>query len=224
MTRDATRDAQALTSLLAYYEPLSALRRDFRGTATLHTPGSPVLGANASYLLPGSSRDVLPLLKVWHQAHEAPPLIASLGELPGTPPVQTLRVGVYHPSPEPGIVVVEQLSRLHMARFAAVLAEAHGAAEWALPLGRTLAASLERLPGALLLMAYAGGEEIGALLWQEIDGEDAAHLWGSLDPAADTPLMNAAAQLSGGSVWTSLPDDSPLNVVNTAEVCFTLLP
>lgn len=215
-----TRDAPALDSLLSYYEPLSALRRDFRGTATLHTPGSPVLGANASYLLPGSPTDVLPLLKVWHQAHEAPPLIASLGELPGAPPERTLRVGVYHPSPEPGVIVVEQLSRLHMARFAAVLAEANDVPEWALPLGRTLAASLERLPGAALLMAYAGGEEIGALLWQE----SGAHLWASLDPAGDAPLMNAAAELSGGSVWTSLPDDSPLRLPGAAEVCFTLLP
>jgi len=215
-----TREAGALDSLLSYYEPLSTLRRDFRGTATLHTPGSPVLGANASYLLPGSSPDVLPVLKVWHQAHEAPPLVASLGELPGAPPVLTLRAGVYHPSPEPGVIVVEQLSRLHMARFAAVLAEANEVPEWAAPLGRTLAASLERLPGAVLLLAYAGGEEIGALLWQEGN----AHLWASLDPAADAPMMNAAAELSGGQVWTSLPDDSPLTLPGAAEVCFTLLP
>ncbi|WP_424952166.1 hypothetical protein [Deinococcus sp.] len=211
-------------SLLAYYEPLSTLRRDFRGAATLHTPGSPLLGANASYLLPEASLEVLPLLKVWHQAHDAPPLIASVGELPGHVPVQTWRVGLYHPHPDPGIIVVEQLSRLHMARFAAVLAEVYGLPEWAATLGRTLAASLERLPQALLLLAYAGGEEIGALLWQPGEhGSGAAHLWGSLDPAADAPLMNAAAHLSDGPLWVSLPDTSPLTALNSAEVCFTLL-
>ena len=209
----------ALESLLAYYEPLSTLRRDFRGAATLHTPGSPVLGANASYLLAGTSPDVLPLLKVWHQAHDAPPLVASLGELPGHRPEQTLRVGEYQPVPESGIVVVEQLSRLHMARFAAVLAEAHGVPEWALPLGKVLAASLERMPAAVLLLAYAGGEELGALLWHQ----GGAHLWGSLDPAADAPLLNAAAELNTGPLWTSLLDSSPLSVNDAAEVCFTLL-
>ncbi len=215
----------ALESLLAYYEPLSTLRRDFRGTATLHTPGSPLLGANASYLLGGTSLDVLPLLKVWHEAHSAPPVVASLGELPGRAPEQTFRVGLYHPQPEPGIIVVEQTSRLHMARFAGVLAEAFELPEWAAPLGKGLAASLERLPDAVLLLAYAGGEAIGALLWQAgEDGRGATHLWGTLDPAADAPLLNAAAHLlEGAPVWTSLPDDSPLTVSAAAEVCFTLI-
>ena len=209
----------ALESLLAYYEPLSTLRRDFRGAATLHTPGSPLLGANASYLLTGASLDMLPLLRVWHEAHDSPPLLASLGEVPGHPPEQTWRVGPYVAVPDPGIVMVEQTSRLHMARFAAVLAEAHGLPEWAAPLGRGLAASLERMPDAALLLAYAGGETIGGLLWQPAG----AHLWGSLDPAADAPLLNAATGLSGGPVWTSLPDSSPLTVQDAAEVCFTLL-
>jgi hypothetical protein len=209
-----------LESLLAYYEPLSTLRRDFRGAATLHTPGSPLLGANASYLLGAVSLDVLPLLKVWHLAHDAPPLIASLGELPGVRPEQTLRVGVYRPIPAPDLVVVEQLSRLHMASFTAVLAEAHGVPEWAAALGTGLAASLERTPDSVLLMAYAGGEELGALLWRP----GGAHLWGSLDPAADAPLLNAAAELAACPLWTSLPDSSPLSVDDGAEVCFTLLP
>ncbi len=219
----------ALESLLAYYEPLSTLRRDFRGTATLHTPGSPLLGANASYLLGGASLDVLPLLKVWHESHTAPPLVASLGELPGRTPEQTFRVGLYHPQPEPGIIVVEQTSRLHMARFAGVLAEACELPEWAAPLGKGLAASLERLPGAVLLLAYAGGEAIGALLWQPGEAGlgaalGSAHLWGTLDPAADAPLLNAAAHISvGAPLWTSLPDDSPLTVSDPAEVCFTLI-
>ena len=102
--------------------------------------------------------------------------------------------------------MVEQVSRLHMARFAAVLAEAAELPEWAAPLGRGLAAALERLPAATLLLAYAGREEIGALL--HLPG--AAHLWATLDPAADAPLLNAALALSGGELWTSLPDSSPL--------------
>lgn len=212
-------EGPALESLLAYFEPLSTLRRDFRGAATLHTPGSPLLGANASYLLKGANPDVLPLLKVWHLAHDAPPLVASLGEIPGVRPEQTLRVGVYQPVSEPGIIVVEQLSRLHMASFAAVLAEAHGVPEWAGPLGTGLAASLERLPAAALLLAYAGGEEVGALLWHQ----GRAHLWGALDSAADAPLLNAATELAAGPLWTSLPDSSPLSVNDAVEVCFTLL-
>lgn len=219
MTRPEHLPDVALDSLLRYYEPLSTLRRDFRGTATLHTPGSPLLGANASYLLPGTDDGVLPLLRAWHQAHDAPPLVASQGLLPGRLPELTLRVGPYRPVPDPGIIVVEQTSRLHMARFAAVLAEAHGLAEWAAALGRGLAASLERLPDATLLLAYAGGEAIGALLWQP----GGAHLWATLDPAADAPLLNGAAELSGGEVWTSLPDHSPLDAPGHTEVCFTLL-
>ena len=139
--------------------------------------------------------------------------------MPGRLPELTLRVGPYRPLPDPGIIVVEQTSRLHMARFAAVLAEAHGLAEWAAALGRGLAASLERLPDATLLLAYAGGEAIGALLWQP----GGAHLWATLDPAADAPLLNGAAELSGGEVWTSLPDHSPLDAPGHTEVCFTLL-
>lgn len=209
----------ALSSLLAYYEPLSTLRRDVRGAATLYTPDSPLLGANAAYLLPGTDPGVLPLLRAWFEAKDAPPLVASLGALPGREPVETWRVGPYVARPDSGVIVVEQISRLHMAGFAAVLAEAHGLPEWAAPLARGLAASLERLPHAALLLAYAGGEPIGALL--SLPG--AAHLWGSLDVAADAPLLNAALELSGGALMTSLPDTSPLDVQDAAEVCFTLL-
>ncbi|GGJ61216.1 hypothetical protein [Deinococcus aquiradiocola] len=212
-----------LESLLSYYEPLCTLRRDFRGAATLHTPGSPLLGANASYLLPGTPQEVTPLLRVWHEAHGAPPLVvvegaAWGGAVPGEP-VESWRVGVYRPQPEPGVIVVEQTSRLHLSRFAGVLAESHDLPEWAAPLARSLAGPLERLPDAVLLLAYAGGEAIGALLWQA----GAAHLWGTLDPAADAPLLNAAAWLADGHVVTSLPDDSPLTLEGTREVTFALL-
>ncbi|ULH15931.1 hypothetical protein MF271_04685 [Deinococcus sp. KNUC1210] len=208
-----------LESLVAYYEPLSALTRDLHGSMTLQTRATPLLGANASYLLPGAHPDVVPLLRVWHESQGSHPLFASLHPIPGAEHVQTLRVGTYSPVPESGVIVVEQLSRLHMARFAALLSEAHELADWAAPLGKSLASSLERLPSATLLMAYAGSEEIGALL--HLPG--AAHLWATLDPAADAPLLNRAAELSGGEVWTSLPDSSPLTVQNGAEVIFSLL-
>lgn len=49
------------------------------------------------------------------------------------------------------------------------------------------------------------------------------HLWGTLDPAADAPLLNAAADLSGGNVRVSLPDTSPLSVPEAEVLTFTLL-
>ncbi|WP_425147488.1 hypothetical protein [Deinococcus sp.] len=208
-----------LDSLLTYFEPLSTLRRDFRGTATLHTPGSPLLGANASYLPEGSSPDLFALLRVWHQAHDSPPLVVSASPLPGLPAVESLRVGPYLSAYQPGMIVAEQVSRLHLDRFAAVLCESCGLPEWAAPLSRTLASSLEHALAATLLLAYAGDQEIGALLLLG----NAAHLWGTLDPAADAPLLNAAAALVDGDLWTSLPDTSPLSVSGGAEVHYSLL-
>lgn len=211
--------ASALTSLIAYFEPLATIRRDLRGTATLHTPGSPLLGANATYLLPGVNLDVLPLVRAWHLGQEAPPLVLGAAVVPGAQEVAAIRVGIYHRHPEPGVVVVEQVSRLHMARFAAVLAEAHGLLEWAEVLAGQLARRLEPRPEAILLMAYAGGEPVGALLMLA----GAAHLWGTLDPAIDAPLLNMAAELSGGSVEISLTDASPLSVEDELVLRYALL-
>ncbi|MGI8748206.1 MAG: hypothetical protein ACR2J4_07665 [Deinococcus sp.] len=208
-----------LASLLAYYEPLAALRRDFRGTATLHTPGSPLLAANASYLLSGSDGDVLPLLRAWHHAHDAPPLVASAGPLAGQEPQESWRCGRYRPSGLHGPLAVEQVSRLHLSTFAGILAEAQGLPEWAGPLARSLAPRLEALPSSTLLLAYAGSEAVGALLLLGA----AAHLWATLDPGVDRALLDAAAELAGGTLEVSLTDTSPLSVEDQAEVCFTLL-
>lgn len=215
-----------LAELVAYFEPFSTVRRDVsdqhgRGTVTLHTPGINVLALNASYL-PENAEDVLPLVRAWHLGQDAPPLVASVNAVAGED-VGGLRVGTFAPVPDPGVIVVEQVSRLHLAAWAGVLAEAYGAAEWAPALARHFAGPLEGDPGSVLLMAYAGGEAIGALLWRDLEG-GAAHLWGTLDPAADAPLLNAAARLSGGTVRVSLPDTSPLHVEDAKIVGFTLLP
>ncbi|ANE44339.1 hypothetical protein [Deinococcus puniceus] len=211
-----------LAELVAYFEPFSTVRRDFRGTVTLHTPGINVLALNASYL-PEDAGDVLPLVRAWHLGQDAPPLVASVSAVVGED-VGGLRVGTFSLVPDPGVIVVEQVSRLHLATWAGVLAEAYGAAEWAETLARHFAGPLEGDPKSVLLMAYAGGEAIGSLLWRDVNDVGAAHLWGTLDAAADAPLLNAAAELSGGTLRVSLPDTSPLHLSHTKIVGFTLLP
>lgn len=210
-----------LTELVTYFEPLSTLRRDFRGAVTLHTPGVNVLALNATYL-PDADPDRLPLVAAWHHAQEMPALVAATVPLPGLE-VGTLRVGPYHPVPGFGAIVAEQVSRLALPTWAAVLAEAHGTPEWAAPLARHLAARLEADPAWTLLIAYAGGEAVGALLWRgAAGGGGAAHLWGTLDPAVDAPLLNAAHAL-GANLRVSLPDTSPLTVADEGAVSFYLL-
>ena len=208
-----------LTELLEYFEPFSMLRRDLRGAATLLTPGVNVLALNAAYL-PAGGEALLPLLAIWQREHGTPPLIASVTALPGED-VGGVRVGTYLPQSEPGVIVVEQVSRLQVAAWAGVLAEAHGTPEWAGALTSHFGARLEGMKGAALLVAYAGGEAIGALLWRSAGQGGAAHLWGTLDPAADAPLLNMAAELGGGHLRASLPDTSPLTVTDEAVVVFT---
>ncbi|MFC4453178.1 hypothetical protein [Deinococcus sonorensis] len=208
----------ALERLLAYYRPLSTVQREVRGVPTLHTPGSPLLGVNASYLRDGDQA-LLPLLRAWYLGQDAPPLVASLEPLPGLEVVETLRVGRYRPHPQPEVLAVEQVSPLQLARFSTVLAEASGLPEWSGALTRSLQAALPNVPDPLLLMAYAGGEPVGALLLHS----GAAMLWATLHPAADRPLMNRAAELNGGEVWTSLTDHSALELDEVGEVCFTQL-
>lgn len=211
----------ALTELIAYFEPLSTVRRDFRGAVTLHTPGVNVLALNATYL-PDADPDRLPLVAAWHQAQEMPALVAATVPLPGAE-VGAVRVGTYHPQPEPGLITVEQVSRLSLPAWVAVLTEAHETPAWAGVLARHLAARLEGDPAFTLLLAYAGGEAVGSLLWRAAPGGGgAAHLWGTLDPAADAPLLNAAHALSG-SLRASLPDTSPLSLADEVAVTFHLL-
>ena len=210
-----------LTELVAYFEPFSTIRRDFREAVTLHTPGVNVLALNATFV-PDAGPDRLPLVAAWHHAQEMPALVAATVPLPGEE-VGAVRVGSYHPHPDAGVISVEQVSRLALPTWSAVLAEAHGTPEWAGPLARHLAPRLEGDRGVTLLTAYAGGEEVGALLWRaEPGGGGAAHLWGTLDPAADAPLLNAAYGLAG-SLRASLPDSSPLGVVGGVTVTYRRL-
>ncbi|WP_216325303.1 hypothetical protein [Deinococcus aestuarii] len=212
----------ALAELAAYFEPLSTLRRDFRGAVTLHTPGVNVLALNATYL-PDGDPDRLPLIRAWHHAQAMPALVASVGERAPGEEVAALRVGEYHPAGAPDIIRVEQVGRLHLPVWAATLAQAYGTPEWAGPLARHLAARLEGERDVTLLLAYAGSEELGALLWRAGQGGGgAAHLWGTLDPAVDAPLLDTAHALAGG-LRASLPDGAPLSVHGEAVVTFSLL-
>lgn len=200
-------------TLLDYYRPLSTFSHGWSGGESLLAPGINLLGANAAYLPEDADEAVLALARDWAQEHDLPPLRLHLG---AAGDAGTLRVGTVRASGLVSALHIEQLSRLHLPRWASVLAEAHGQHEWAVPIARHLAARLERWPQATLLMAYAGHEEVGALLWQP----SGAHLWGTLDIAVDAPLLGAAAELSGGDVLVSLPDTSPVSLVDEQQISF----
>ena len=205
--------APALQTLLDYYRPLSTFSHGWAGGESLLAPGTNLLGANALYLSEEVDEAVLNSARTWALEHEVPPLRLHLGPAGDA---GTLRVGTVRASGRPSAVLVEQLSRLHLPRWAGVLAESHGQSEWAAPIARHLAARLEGLPHAALLLAYAGHEAVGALLWQP----SGAHLWGTLDEAVDAPLLEAAAELSGGEVMVSLPDTSPVSAVDEQQISF----
>lgn len=216
-----------LTELVAYFEPLSTLRLDEAGAVILHTPGVNVLAMNATFV-PETDHAHLERLSRWAGANWTgargrPALVASTLPLPLGEEVAAVRVGTYTPAPDPGVIVAEQVSRLSLPVWSAVLTEAHGTPEWAGALSRHLAPRLEGDRETALLMAYAGGEPTGALLWRSSEGGGSAHLWGTLDPAADAPLLNAAHDL-GGALRASLPDTSPWTVADGAVVRFTLCP
>jgi len=221
-----------LAELVQYFGPLAAVRRELAGAALLHTPSVNVLALNAAFL-PDSDPRRLPPIAAWQRARGEPALVATTGRLPGeaspakSPPaeeVAALRVGTCLPPPGAGSIVVEQVSRLSLPLWTAVLAEAHGTPEWAAPLARHLAARLEGDSRAVLLLAYAGGEAVGALLWraEAEGGGGSAHLWGTLDPGVDAPLLNAAGEL-GGRLRVSLPDHSPVALVTEEVVRFLRL-
>ncbi|WP_161881883.1 hypothetical protein [Deinococcus alpinitundrae] len=203
-----------LQNLLDYYRPLCTFSHGWPGGGeSLLAPGTNLLGANAAYLPDNAGESVLSAAKDWAEQHELPPLRVRLGSAGDA---GTLRVGVWQTTAGPGALQIEQTSRLHLPRWAGVLAEAYGQPEWATPVARHLATRLEQLPDAALLLAYAGHEAVGALLWQP----GGAHLWGTLDAAVDAPLLNAAGELSGGELSVSLPDSSPLSVVGEQTVGF----
>lgn len=210
----------ALASLLAYFRPLATLNRTWPGASeALLSPGVNLLGANAAYL---DAEADWAAAQVWAREHRWPLLRARLdegrhvpaqAEVVGTVKVGTVRVGTLR-SP----LQIEQVSRLTLPIWADVLAEAHAQPEWSPLLARHLAARLETLRDHALLLAYAGAEPVGALLWQP----SGAHLWGTLDPAVDYPLLSAAADLSGGALLVSLPDTSPVQVADEVTVRFEL--
>ena len=206
----------ALQGLLEYYRPLSGFSHHWPGGESLLSPGTNLLGANTAYLPEDASRETLSAARDWATSHDLPPLRVQLG---AAGEAGTVRVGRYQATLRSESIQVEQLSRLHLPRWAAVLAEAHGQPEWAAPLARHLAATLEHLPQAALLLAYAGHEAVGALLWHPAG----AHLWGTLDAGIDGPLLSAAAELSGGAVLVSLPDSSPLFLQNAQVISFAHL-
>lgn len=184
-----------LTELTEYFAPLSTFQREEGGAVTLLTPGVNVLGLNATYL-PEVAPDLSSAL-AWHEAHGLPPLLASLSTVAGAPEVAAFAVGTFAPpEAQDSGIVVEQISRLHLPAWAAVLAAAHGTPEWAAPLARHLAARLEGRRDFLPLLAYSPDDvAVGALLWQARGAGGAAHLWGVTDGAAAGPLLGAAAAL-----------------------------
>ena len=206
-----------LQNLLEYYRPLSTFSHGWAGGESLLAPGTNLLGANAAYLPEEADESTLAAARDWAEQHDLPPLRLRPGSAGDA---GTLRVGVWRAAAGPSAIQVEQISRLHLPRWAEVLSEAHGQGEWATPLARHLAARLESLPNTALLLAYAGNEAVGALLWQPCG----AHLWGTLDAAVDAPLLSAAAALSGEELSVSLPDSSPLSVTDEQTVSFGLLP
>lgn len=206
----------ALQSLLDYYRPLATFSHGWPGGESLLSPGVNLLGTNALYAADNLDEAALKAARTWASDSGVPPLRAVLGD---GGEAGHLRVGTFQASPLPSALQVEQTSRLHLPRWADVLAEAHGQPEWATPISRHLAARLESLPSAVLLLAYAGSEAVGALLWQP----GGAHLWGTLDEAVDAPLLSAAAELSGGELMVSLPDSSPLTVQSEQAISFVHL-
>ncbi|WP_104990981.1 hypothetical protein [Deinococcus sp. NW-56] len=212
----------ALTDLLAYYGPLASERAEVAGGVALHTPGVNVLGLNAAFL-PGAAPERLREAATWQRSRGHPPLVAVPGRARGTgEEIASLRCGVYRADSSPSPFTAEQVSRLHLPRWAAVLAEAHGTPEWGSALARHLARSLEGRRDYALMLAYAGSEAVGALLWQAAGAGGRAHLWGTLDPAVDGALLNGAATL-GEFLLASVPPTSPISVVEGEEIGFFLM-
>ncbi|MDL2345816.1 hypothetical protein QOL99_16925 [Deinococcus sp. MIMF12] len=210
----------ALADLLAYFGPLASGREEVAGGLALQTPGTNVLALNAVYL-PDAAPERVREAAGWQQVRGQPPLVVVEGSQEQRE-VAALRVGVYRAGAVLSPFVVEQVSRLHLPQWAAVLAEAHGTPEWGAALARHLAGRLENRREYALLLAYAGGEAVGALLWQAAEVGGRAHLWGTLDPAVDAPLLDAAASL-GAPLSASLPSGSPAPLSQVARVSFLLM-
>lgn len=210
-----------LTDLLTFFRPLAAQRERSGDFDILLTPQTNVLALNCAYgpEESGAAREgLLGTFAAWG----APPLVLSPYLWAGED-VGGLRVGKWAAQPEDTGIRVEQISRLHLTQWAAVLAESYDTPEWAAPLARHFATALEGQRDYVLLLAYAGDEALGAGLWQARSAGGAMHLWGVLEGAVERPLLNTAADLSGGQVRVSLPDHSALRMEDETVLTFTLL-
>lgn len=197
--------SSALSSLLAFFTPLASEVFEDAGAVTLLTPETNILALNATYCV--GRCPVAPRSR----------LVVGSEVVPGQD-VGGLRVGLYQPQARTSSVVVEQVSRLQLAAWAGVLAEAYDTPEWAASLARHLGAKLEGDNTSVLLLAYDRAEAVGALLWRN----DMAHLWGTLDGAVDVPLLNTAAELSASTLLVSVPDQSGVAVREAEVLTFTL--
>ncbi|PNY80251.1 hypothetical protein [Deinococcus koreensis] len=214
-----------LHELVEFHAPLSTLQRGQGGAVTLLTPGVNVLALNATFLpddLAGADLDGpdLDAVRNGHEGQGLPALMASGRPLAGAREVARLVVGAWAPAavPAPSDVVVEQVSRLHLGTWAAVLASAHGTPGWAQALARHLAPRLEGDRQSVLLMAYRAGEAVGALLWRR----GAAHLWGAADGHAARPLLDAAFALEG-TLRVSVAGAEPLQLTDPRPVIYSVL-
>ncbi|MFC4427737.1 hypothetical protein [Deinococcus navajonensis] len=222
----------ALSELLTYFTPLSALQREEDGAVTLLTPGTNVLGFNATYLPEGhAATELSSTIQAWHAVHGLPLVVATLSPLPEAREVVEVQVGVLAQAgaSDPAgrlrsqaAVVVEQISRLHLDDWSTALAQARGTPGWAAPLARHLAGALAFQRDFVLLQAYQQGEAVGALLWQARTQGGAAHLWGGAPPAAGA-LLRAAAGLAGGPLWVSALPGDELTMTQASRVFFHLL-
>ncbi|ACO45233.1 hypothetical protein DEDE109153_10090 [Deinococcus deserti] len=233
----------ALSELLDFFSPLSAVQRQEGGAVTLLTPGTNVLGLNATYLpdlylpdlkaaaLPENDQQaihqpsgILENVSAWHAAHSLPVLLATSQPVDHARLAISLHVGTValNGQPESG-VVVEQVSRLHVAGWAHILATARGTPEWGADLAHHLGRVLEGNRDFVLLQAYQDGEPAGALLWRATAVGGATHLWGALTPEAGPALLEAAAHLGGGQVTTSAPTGDAVHLEGTLPVWFSVL-
>lgn len=194
----------ALQSLVEYHLPFCTEHFDDDGVITLLTPQVNVLALNATYGL----------------ARSGPTrtrLVACTSALLGQP-VSAVRVGLYAPQPADSEVVVEQVSRLQLAQWSEVLAQAYDTPQWATALARHFALKLEADPHSVLLLAYDRNRAVGTLLWRN----GAAHLWGTLDHRADVALLNAATFLGGMGLVVSLPEGCAVQLPDAQVVNYTL--
>ncbi|ADV67224.1 hypothetical protein [Deinococcus maricopensis] len=200
--------------LLAYHARLAALRRDLRGATVLHAPGTPLIGANAAYV---ESDEGLLRARLWFAGQGVPAVFADTRALTGARTVLDASVGTYAPQAAPGSVRVEQTSRLHLRAAADLLARVWDAPDWADPLAAHLSRTLEGARDFTLLLAYDAGEPCGALLLLR----EGAHVWGVTHAPALPALLNAAADLNGGTVRTTLTPEHPLTLSDVTRVTYS---